>query len=128
MTTLGRFDWDILLEKDPANPPKKRESPSSVIDVDEGEELVELEETVVLPTPTRVKVQPEIKLPQEPRKNNQANEVQQPSLQTYSTNNGGQAGILQGNLTPHGILNAFVLSELLNKPKGLQYRYRPKRY
>lgn len=131
MTTPGRFDWDILLEKDPANPPVKREAPPPPIEVEEEKRLIELEEeTVVLPHPTKPKAEsvPEIKLPPEPRKIVQTNRMQQPSSPTNKTKIDGGAGILQGNLTPQGILNGFVLAELLNKPKGLQYRYRSRRY
>jgi len=121
MTTLDRFDWDILLEKDPANPPAKEEAPLPPIEVEQ--------ETVVLSPPTKPKAVPEIKLPPaHNHKTKQPKRVPQPSPPNVQSSGDGETGILQGNLTSQGILNGFVLAELLGKPKGLQYRNRFRRY
>lgn len=129
MKSPERFDWDILLEKDPANPPvvreRPQEMPSEMVPREERkqEELVVLEEqTMILPTPIKPKVQAE-----QQRETERLQEYSQ-QLETPQGRPQPGAGILQGNLTPQGLLNGFVLAELLNKPKALRHRYRFNRY
>ncbi len=118
-----RFDWDILLEKDPEHPPVKRQRQEEVPKAEQ--ELTPLFEEPSRPSaPAAVKrkaatVSEEDAMYQPAPKNMEKTKEQASKPQKEYKGSNGRPQFLNS----HTLVDAFILSELLT-PRGRWYRRR----
>jgi hypothetical protein len=136
MSANRRFEWDLLLEQEPEKPPIRTESTEPRIEPkSEPPEIILTDfepEFDTIDTRDNYKVQqtvaiPEIKKPVKPERNRRTEHPRQtkyPAPKQQQQANSKQQGmnILEGNITHNQLVNAFILSEIFGKPKGMRRR------
>ncbi|MBO8136716.1 MAG: hypothetical protein H0Z40_01045 [Desulfotomaculum sp.] len=115
-----RFDWDILLEKDPANPPVKKELP--VEDKRTADTITQEE------PPSKEKEQRQEAVKEKPGEEAVISELNKKCNMNSSRGRRQEPAVLKGRLTPNALINGFIVSELLGPPGGLSRKRRINRY
>ncbi|MEG6614833.1 hypothetical protein V6C27_00095 [Peptococcaceae bacterium 1198_IL3148] len=134
MSENRRFNWDVLLEQEPDKPPLRTEPSTPRVevplefdsvpgDMDVPDDMTE-QQTVAMPKnkePKKsvIKIETE-KLTEIKRQLG----MPEPKAEAINVSQQKQPGLdlLTGNITPNQIVNAFILSEVFGKPKGLRRR------